>query len=451
MESMLSGLFLAFTGFLYLAVAFLASKGVSTQSDYLLGNRQFNTTSITLTLIATQLGAGMIFGTAAESYEKGLWGLAYNLGMALGFIILGLGVGARLRGLNISTTAELFETKYGSPGLRKLAAVISIFTMGGILAAQIVASRQLFSSMFSLSPWWLIAFWLVVITYTMFGGIKAVIATDILQVILIVVVFFGVLFFIIPVGEMSELITMPVTPSTDSSFNSEGIFTILLVPILFSLIEQDLAQRFFAAKSRRVATLSALLAGAFLLLFAAIPMFLGMYAKTSGIIISAGQSPLVLLLQSKLSGFGMTIVACALLAAICSTADSLLGAASSNLIADFAKANARLGLMASRLITFLLGIAALLVAFYFDSVIGLLLKSYAISVSALLIPLLIAMFAKKPSPTGAKLSVVLGFAAYVIAEFISFGGSSIVSALLISGMGYGIGHFYDASKAARAG
>ena len=444
MESMLSGLFLAFTGVLYLAVAFIASKGVSSQADYLLGNRSFNTTSITLTLIATQLGAGMIFGTAAESYEKGLWGLAYNLGMALGFIILGLGVGARLRSLNISTTAELFETKYGSPFLRKIAALISIFTMGGILAAQIVASRQLFSSMFALSPWWLVGFWLVVITYTMFGGIKAVIATDILQVILIVVVFFGVLFFIIPVGEMTALISLPTTLSSGSEFNSEGIFTILLVPVLFSLIEQDLAQRFFAAKSRRVATVSALLAGAFLLVFAAIPMFLGMYAKASGIVPGAGQSPLVLLLQSKLSGFGMTVVACALLAAICSTADSLLGAASSNLIADFAKANARVGLTASRLITFLLGAAALIVAFYFDSVIGLLLKSYAISVSALLVPLLIAMFAKKPSPCGAKISVILGFAAYLITEFMNFAGSSIVTALLISTLAYIAGHFYDA-------
>ncbi len=448
MDSLISGLFLALTGFAYLLVAFLASKGVKSQSDYLLGNRSFNTLSITLTLIATQLGAGMIFGTAQESYEKGIWGLAYNLGMAVGFIILGLGVGARLRELNISTTAELFETKYGSKNLRKLAAVISILTMGGILAAQIVASRQLFVALFDLNQWWLVGFWLVVIAYTMFGGIKAVIATDILQVFLIVVVFIGVIFLVVPMGEISELPLLP-SPTTES-FSTQGVWSILLLPVLFSLIEQDLAQRFFAAKNRRVATLSAFLAAGFLLLFAAIPMFLGIYAKSSGIVAAPGQSPLMLLLQSKFSGFGMTIVACALLAAICSTADSLLGAASSNLIADFNKDNANKSIQLSRVITLLVGLAALIVAFYFDSVIGILVKSYAISVSALLVPLLIAMFAKNPSLRGARLSVIVGFVTYFCGEVFSLGDFSVLLALVLSALAFVPGYLRDRKEAQTA-
>jgi SSS family solute:Na+ symporter len=141
MEGLISLVFLAVTTISYLIVAAYASRGVTSKESYLLGNRQFNVTSITLTLIATQLGAGMIFGTAAEAYHQGVIGIAYVLGMAIGLIVLGLGVGARLRSLNISTTAELFETKYGSKRLRQFAAFISILTMGGILAAQIVASR----------------------------------------------------------------------------------------------------------------------------------------------------------------------------------------------------------------------------------------------------------------------------------------------------------------------
>src|SRR5262245_9408885 len=112
MENIVSVIFIVFTAIVYMAVAAYASKGVSSQDAYLLGNRQFSVFSITLTLIATQLGAGMLFGTAAEAYHKGVMGVAYVLGMALGLIILGLGVGARLRALDISTTAELFEKKY---------------------------------------------------------------------------------------------------------------------------------------------------------------------------------------------------------------------------------------------------------------------------------------------------------------------------------------------------
>ncbi len=438
MESIVSSLFLALTGIVYLAVAWWASRGVSSQTDYVLGNRSFNTFSISLTLIATQLGAGMIFGTAAESYHKGFSGLAYILGMAAGLIILGLGVGARLRSLNISTTAELFETKYHSANLRKVASVISILTMGGILAAQIVASKQLFSSLFDLSSWWLIAFWLLIIGYTMFGGIKAVIATDILQVLLIVAVFSVVLFMVIPARDIPAVLANSTQGKILPLF-SEGFFAALIAPVLFSLIEQDLAQRFFAAKNQRVATISALIAAAFLLVFAAIPMLLGIYANMIGISFSAGQSPLVLLLQARLPGFAMTSVACALLAAICSTADSLLGAASSNLIADFGTINQRYALWTSRLITFLLGALALLVAWNFDNVIGVIIKSYEISISALFIPLIIAMYSKNPSPLGAKLSVCGGFLSFLAASSLANDWPPTALALLVSALAFWAG------------
>src|SRR5579871_306278 len=328
MEGLVSLIFLGLTTVSYIVVAALASRGVKTKESYLLGDRQFSVRSITLTLIATQVGAGMIFGTAAESFNKGLMGIAYVLGMAIGLLILGLGVGAKLRSLDINTTAELFETKYGSKALRQLAALISILTMGGILAAQIVASKQLFATLFNLNPIYLVIFWVLIIGYTTFGGLKAIVATDVLQVLLIVAIFAGVFFYIVPVGEIGPLLTQ--APKIEGPIFSNGFFAALIAPIFFSLIEQDLAQRCFAAKTKRVATISALLAAGFLLVFTFVPILLGMYAKTIGITYAVGQSPLVLLFQSKLSTLGITLVSCALLAAICSTADSLLGAASTN-------------------------------------------------------------------------------------------------------------------------
>ena len=78
MENFISVAFLVFTTALYLIVATYASRGVTTKDSYLLGDRQFSFISITLTLIATQLGAGMIFGTAAQSYAQGIKGIAYG-------------------------------------------------------------------------------------------------------------------------------------------------------------------------------------------------------------------------------------------------------------------------------------------------------------------------------------------------------------------------------------
>ena len=52
---------------------------------------------------------------------------------------------------------------------------------------------------------------------------------------------------------------------------------------LAALAEQDLAQRFFAARTKKIATLSALLTGGFMILFALVPIYFGMQAKLLGL------------------------------------------------------------------------------------------------------------------------------------------------------------------------
>ena len=135
----------------------------------------------------------------------------------------------------------------------------------------------------------------------------------------------------------------------------------------------------------------------------------------------------------------MTLVACALLAAICSTADSLLGAAGSNLVADFLPNQNRFSLAFSRAMTLLLGIAALIIAFNFDDVIGIIVKSYEISISALFVPLILAMYMDKPSPLGAKLSVAFGIFAFLMINLGTPSYSPTLIALVVSAGGFVLG------------
>lgn len=428
---------LAVTAVVYVAVAYFASRKVSTQEDYLLGNRQFRFFSIVCTLLATQLGAGMLFGVANESFKFGVWGLSYTTGMALGLIILGLGVAKRLRNLNISTTAEIYEKQYQSPGLRKFAGLISVVTMAGIFAAQIVASKQLFRTLFDLNDAWLFGFWVIMIIYTMFGGIRAVIATDILQIFLIIIVFTVAFFVAIPSPHLSEMwVTALGSQAPTGAFYQ---FLAINIPtILFSMIEQDLAQRFFAANTARTASRAAWMTSLLLMIFSLIPCFLGMYASRMGI--NAEQtSPLIAVLQNSLPSWGMTLIACALLAAICSTADSLLGAASTNLIVDFGSVHKR-PLLFARVTTTLVGLSALVVAYFFDNVIGIIIKSYEISIAALFVSTMIAMYKNNLSRRGALCSVVLGIGSYLGLGFFLSGLETLVCSVAISFIGYALGN-----------
>ena len=170
-------------GIFYLILGLLVSRGIKTNEDYFLAGRKLGLFPLTFTLIATQIGGGMMLGTAAQSYKIGYFGIFYTLGICLGFLFLGLGLASRLRSFNIDTTAQLFEVKYGLVFLRKIASLLSIFTLFGILGAQVIALRSVLYSLDLNNEFVFIMFWLFIIVYTMVGGLKAVSITDTFQII----------------------------------------------------------------------------------------------------------------------------------------------------------------------------------------------------------------------------------------------------------------------------
>ena len=217
------------------------------------------------------------------------------------------------------------------------------------------------------------------------------------------------------------------------------------MPALFSLIEQDLAQRFFAAKSKKVATFSAFAAGIILIVCSLIPVYFGMMTKIQGLPLIKGASPLLYSIASVTNNIVAALIFCALLAAITSTADSLLCAISSNVAQDFnfswIKIKNKLRL--SKIVTCITGITAFAFSYLFSqNVIEILAESYAISVSALFIPLIFAYFKKDLSARAAYLSVILGFSSFLYFIFFPLLGSSFII-LGLSLMGYVIGMLID--------
>src|SRR5271155_5449311 len=128
---------------MYLVIGLYASKKASTNTDYFLAGRSLGIPEVTFTLVATQLGGALLLGTAAKAYSIGLYGIFYTLGISIGFLLLGLGFAAKLQSLNVATTAQLFQTKYGSPTLKKIASLLSITSMCGILIGQVIGSKAL--------------------------------------------------------------------------------------------------------------------------------------------------------------------------------------------------------------------------------------------------------------------------------------------------------------------
>lgn len=403
----------------YLYLGAKTSQTVSTTHDYFLAGKNLGIWSVTFTLIATQIGGGMLLGTSAEAYQVGIYGILYTLGMSMGFLILGFGLASKLQGLGVATTAQIFEVKYKSIALKKFASILSIATMCGILVGQIVASKNLIVGLGIDNEIIFLAFWAFIIIYTLLGGLAAVVVTDIAQVILIILVF-GAIFVSSVIKKPSSLLSIFNSPM-NNSFNwnlADGtkLTSILVMPMLFSLIEQDLAQRFFASRTGRVAAMSATLAGTFMLCFACIPIYFGVQAKMLGLQIPTGGSPLIPFLESNTSAVLMAVAVCGILAAITSTADSLLCAISSNIAQDF---DFNFGientLSRSKIITFVVGSCALGASYLVTTnIIDILVESYAISVSCLLVPILFSLTDKVHSKTGAWYSAIAGLTGFVL-------------------------------------
>ncbi len=405
---------------LYLSIGIWASQKVKTLKSYFLADRNLGVFTLTLTLVATQLGSGMLLGTSQKAYQIGFYGIFYTVGMSIGFIILGCGLASKMRSLNIATTAEIFETHYGSVTLKHFASILSIITLWGILIAQITASKMLFLSLGLDDPYVLGCFWLFLIFYTMLGGLGSVVIIDAIQVILIITVFTFLCFKSLPMSakKMSDpkLLTKIQNYYFSKKIQLTDLLPTLFMPTLFSLIEQDLAQRFFAAKTRLTATISAFFASAMLISFSCVPLFFGILAKIKKVSIPAGAEPLIPIIAKVASKSLFILAICGIIAAITSTADSLLSAISSNIVQDFETLlpMEHQKLRVSRLICFSTGVLALIASYFITGdIIFILVNSYRVSVICLFIPTIIAYFISNLSAKAAWSSIVCGLIGFV--------------------------------------
>lgn len=421
-----------------------SSKNLHDKDDYFLASKAVRFFPLLMTFVATQIGGGLILGAAEEAYLYGWTVLLYPLGACLGFIVLALGVGKKLARFPVATVAQLLGTFYHSTNLKKIASILSIISLFMILIAQVIASRKFMMSLGMDHTLLFLGFWVIVIIYTMMGGLKAVVSIDIIQAAFFIVVFaFGL-------GFILSTLTIPLPEIVQAGWNGDAFdFNIeklsgwLLMPLLFMVIEQDMAQRCFAARSPKVVTRATAYAAVCVLLICFIPVFLGILGKQTGVIVPEGSSVFMDVIKEYTSPTIAAFVACAVLMAILSTAISLLNAVSSNLTQDFefGEKVGEASINLSRGITGGIGILAVFGSFYAGAIVDLLIQSYELSVYCLFIPVCAALIKSRGNTLSAWLAFAFGVLGFAITRFISFGFPKEILCVFLSALGYLIGEF----------
>lgn len=423
-----------------LVVGGRSSKGIKTQEDYFLAGKKIRFFPLMMTFLATQLGGGVILGAAEEAYQFGWTVLLYPLGGTLGLLLLGSGVGRRLSQMNVSTIAQIFETVYKSTTLKKIASMLSMLTLFMIFAAQIVGSKKFMMSLGIESQWLFIFFWAVVIIYTVVGGLKAVVSTDLVQAAFFVTIFLLTFGYVGYFSEVSPRQVFEMGWNTETfAFDSSKLIGWILLPLLFMVIEQGMGQRCFAADCSKTVSKATIGAAIGSLIIGVIPVFLGIFGKGLGIIPPKGASILMMTIMQTTTPLITAFVGCAVLAAIISTADSLINAISSNLSQDFEGIFNNKNVRVSQGLSILIALGGIFFSFFFDNIVDMLILSYEFSLSCLFIPIFIGLFKKEGNMLSAALAIACGAAAFTIFKIVPIPFPKEVMSILISLLGFGVG------------
>ena len=244
---------------LFAAVGIIYSKKHQGLESYLTANRNIGVTSLTTSLVASALGAWILFGPASAATWGGIGSvIGYSLGTASPMIAL-IFLGPKLRKLfpKGKTLTEFVQNKFGK-NLFKLILALMIFYMFIFLCAEVTAISMLINYISGTSLW-ITALLVIVATlaYTLYGGLRASILTDNFQ-FFIVLIFLLICAFYIFSYSSSEISLDLIKNNSNHLISSEYLpnytagLTFFIAVAATNLFHQGNWQRVFAAKNEKI-------------------------------------------------------------------------------------------------------------------------------------------------------------------------------------------------------
>lgn len=379
--------------------------------DFHLAGRSIKLVLLTGTFCASIIGASATLGMAGLGFSKGLPGAWWMLSGTVGLLVLSAFFAEKVRATGCYTLPELIGCFYGKRA-RLVASALIVTSWVGVIAVQIVACGKVLGAVFGGGETtFMAAGTAVFVLYTVHGGQRSVIRTDLIQLMIIaagMIVLFSRALEVAGPG----LLFRQSFP-TSAEMGGWEVLSMLLVVGSAYLIGPDMYSRLLSAHSPKEAKMSAAIAAVILIPLAFLITSLGIFARSLYPELSPDQAVSVLL-TGLLSPAAEGLVAAALLAAFMSSADTSLMTATSILTLDIYRtarpATSEERLMAiSRLLVLIIGLLALALAVSMPGIIKTLLIAYTVFTSGLLLPVVAGFYRDRLglTPCGA-LAALLG-------------------------------------------
>jgi len=368
------------TFFLFIGIFYSRKK--ITLNTYLVSDRNEGVFSLSATLIASSLGAWILFGPPTAATWGGFGSvLGYALGTAFPMILL-IFFGKKIRQLlpQGKSLTELVLKKFGK-NLFQLIFSLMIFYLFIFLCAEITAISKLINYISGLNI--LISASIILfftLTYVLFGGLKATIRSDRIQFVIIILLFFYLIFSVflqnnnnLNLNIFQEKFIKFDSKSLISSFQFGFVFFIAVAAT--NLFHQGNWQRVYAAKNEKILIKSLLISSVIIFL---IVLFMGIAGSVSKLNELKFNEDLAFfsIILNKNDIFISLIVLIFSLCLTISTVDTLLNSISSLTIIhseDFFNLKYLKDKKLSNVVLILLSIVCLIIAYYQFSVLYLFL------------------------------------------------------------------------------
>ena len=249
-------------------VGSLLYRWIGSSDDYYLAGRQLTPFVLAAVIAATNVNLYSFVGQAGVAYTSSIQIIWQTWTGNMAMVFSGLFVIPIFRRLRIRTIPEFLELRY-SKGVRTLVALLWIlrlaFWLGVVLYAAATAAQPL-TGLHSFTAW-VVLLAVVVIFYTVLGGMWSVTLTDVIQFVLML----ASALIVVPlamwqVGWWPNLTTaLPEGALTlvqqEGTYSWKFILAMFLLSIEWSCVDQGLLQRAFGAESTRSVARGLVLAG----------------------------------------------------------------------------------------------------------------------------------------------------------------------------------------------
>ncbi len=427
-----------------IGIGLWAARRVHNSKDYLLAGRSLPLTMTTATVFATWFGAETVLSVSATFARDGLGGIiADPFGASFCLVFVALFFARAFYRMNLLTIGDFYRKRYNKP-VEVVTSVAITASYLGWTSAQLTALGLVFSVLsggaIDLATGIVIGA-AIVLGYTIWGGMWSVAMTDLFQSIVILVGLCAIAWLVSDMAGGAGKVVAAAAEAGKFEFWPKGgtrewlwFAAAWMTLAVGSIPQQDVFQRVTSAKDEKTAVRATLAGAVIYFCFAFVPIFIAYSAlvidPSMGKLFQAEdgreiQRILPALILERTPLWAQVLFFGALLSAIMSTASGALIAptalATENIVRPFLRnMSDRQFMLLLRVVLVTFTLAALLFALNSKSTMyEMVQNAYKVTLVSCIVPLAAGIFWKRANVPGAVLSVVLGLAAWIAAEFVA--------------------------------